>query len=184
MNRVSGMVAAALAIVAATVGGLAVGGWVLRGSSHVSTSSSASQSPATSPSMTAGLPTALPSASVTPSPLPSPRSWLTASPSTGPVGTQVVLRGQNCSNPPPSPGSQRPAAYLYFGNQGDHNGTVGVSDLPSPPVSADGGFELTATIPSVLHGYQGRGGGSVMPGTYVFGSLPPYCSALFTLTPS
>jgi hypothetical protein len=111
------------------------------------------------------------SAAASPSVQPSVGS-LVVSPSSGRVGATVTLDGQGCNIP------GQPATF-FFGNQGDLSGTLGVVDIPNVAVDSSGRFHIVFVVPSNVHGYQGRGGGSVAPGLYEFGSLPPYCQATF-----
>ena len=99
-------------------------------------------------------------------------------PTAGPVGTVVSVAGHGCNNPGVS------YVYFYFGNPGGNlSGTLGSADF-TIPVDSSGVFHGRFTIPSSIHSYQGRGGGAVVPGAYVIASLPPYCSADFTVLSS
>lgn len=105
---------------------------------------------------------------------------LTVSPDSGPAGTTVVLEGSGCNNP-------GQPAYLVFEDAAPETGTatVGAETVSADiPVDEDGEFRTTYTIPSEFApgSRQGRGGGSLQPGLYQFGSRPVYCQAKFLLT--
>jgi hypothetical protein len=63
-------------------------------------------------------------------------------------------------------------------------GTVGGAEVTTVTTEAGGGFQAVFVIPPSFHGYQGRGGGAVKPGTYQFLSFPPLCATVFTVTAS
>jgi hypothetical protein len=119
-----------------------------------------------------------PSASHQPSLRPSP-NWgpISISPDHGPIGTRVVLQGSDCANSGHSPN-------LVFINEGATGltGTVGGAEVTTVTTDAGGHFQAVFVIPSSFHGYQGRGGGTVKPGTYQFLSFPPTCATVFTVT--
>jgi hypothetical protein len=77
------------------------------------------------------------------------------------VGAVVTLDGAGCRNP-------GQPTYLVFEGTG----------------FGDGHFHLAFTIPAELHSLQGRGGGSVRPGTYDFVSKPVLCSTPFAVAAS
>ena len=120
------------------------------------------------------LPTPSPHTPLTPQP-----NWglISVTPDRGPIGTRVLIRGSGCGNPGHPP-------YLSFTNEGvpGLTGTVGADDLKAIATDANDHFEADYVIPASLHGYQGRGGGAVTPGTYQFLSFPPTCASVFTVT--
>ena len=140
--------------------------------------------PAASPA--AGL-VSSPTADASPSPTASPsqtycrtsvqKGCLTVTPSSGPVGTVVVLEGSGCNNP-------GQLAYFAFesSHYGTQTGTEGAVDIPNVPVDGAGHFRITFSIPQQLHALQQHGGGRVLPGTYSIDSLPILCQATFTVT--
>jgi hypothetical protein len=102
---------------------------------------------------------------------------LTVTPSSGPVGTTVVLEGVGCNNP-----GQPVSLAFGIGGPEPGGGTVGAVGLPEVSPNADGSFRTSFVIPSVLGPYQGRGGGATVPGTYTFFSFPLLCGTKFTVT--
>jgi len=118
--------------------------------------------------------------SATPAALPS-AGVMAVTPTAGPVGTTVTVRGRDCGNPA-SPTS----VHVYFGNDGepDLTGSVGAADLGAVSADSIGGFLLTFTIPASFLPFQGRGGGLVRPGTYNFATEPPLCLAGFVVLPT
>jgi hypothetical protein len=129
----------------------------------------------------AGCQTEVPSSS-SPSHQPSLRpssSWgpISVSPDHGPIGTRVTLLGNDCANSGHPPN-------LVFINEGEPGltGTVGGAEVTTVTTDANGHFQAVFVIPSSFHGYQGRGGGAVKPGTYQFLSFPPACATVFTVT--
>lgn len=111
---------------------------------------------------------------------PSP-NWgpISASPDHGPIGTRVVLQGNDCANLGHAPN-------LVFINEGGMGltGTVGGAEVTTTTTDASGRFQAVFVIPPSFHGYQGRGGGAIKPGTYQFLSFPPLCAMVFTVTVS
>ena len=99
---------------------------------------------------------------------------LTVSPSSGPVGTKVTVQGQGCANP----GAE--TVRLVF--QSGPGGTTGAVDFGEIPVDGQGRFRTRVTIPAELDPLQGVGGGPTQPGSYVFVTRPPICTAAFTVT--
>ena len=61
-------------------------------------------------------------------------------------------------------------------------GTDGIAGLGDFGNDAQGRFRATVTIPDRLGPYQGSPGGPTHPGTYAFGTKPPTCMGLFTVT--
>jgi hypothetical protein len=102
---------------------------------------------------------------------------LTVSPSSGPVGTTVTVRGSNCNL-----GSTAASTYLVF--QSGPRGTVGAVDFGEIPTDRQGRFRATVTIPARLDPLQGIGGGPTRPGSYQFTTRPPACAGSFTVTSS
>jgi hypothetical protein len=170
----------AVAMFAVLVGGLFFG---LRASRLSGTAGPSlnSPAPAASPSLNSPAPTASPSATASASACPPPSvaatGCLLVTPSSGPVGSAVVIEGTGCSYPGRS-------AYLVFEDAVRHDGaTVGGVDIPNVPVDANGHLRLTFTIPTTLHPIQQNGGGPTMPGTYAFVSRPVgFCWVEFTVT--
>jgi hypothetical protein len=101
---------------------------------------------------------------------------LVVSPSSGPVGTEVTVKGQGCNNP----GSASTSSHLVF--QRGQGGTVGAVDFGEIPNDDQGRFRTTVTIPARMDGLQGIGGGPTRPGTFQFTTRPPVCAATFTVT--
>jgi hypothetical protein len=102
---------------------------------------------------------------------------LTVTPSSGPVGTKVIVAGSNCD-----PGSTSASTYLVF--QNGPGGTVGAVDFGDIPNDKQGRFRTTVTVPARLDVLQGIGGGLTRPGTYQFITRPPACAGTFTVTSS
>jgi hypothetical protein len=98
---------------------------------------------------------------------------LTVTPNRGPVGTRVTVEGQGCD-----PGSAT-TTLILTSSTGGTDGIAGLGDFDN---DAQGRFRATVTIPDRLDPYQGSPGGPVRPGTYAFGSKPPACMGLFTVT--
>ncbi|HZD00631.1 MAG TPA: LPXTG cell wall anchor domain-containing protein [Actinomycetes bacterium] len=101
-------------------------------------------------------------------------STISVTPSRGPVGTRVVVRGRNCANP------GAPTTRLVFQSGGA--GTIGAVDLGEIPNDRQGRFQTTVTIPARLDPLQGVGGGRTQSGSYTFTTRPPVCAASFTVT--
>jgi hypothetical protein len=97
---------------------------------------------------------------------------LTLTPDRGPVGTRVTVEGQGCD-----PGSA--TTLVLTSSTGGTDGIAGLGEFRN---DAEGRFRATVTIPDRLDPYQGSPGGPVRPGTYAFGSKPPACMGLFTVT--
>ena len=97
---------------------------------------------------------------------------LTVTPNRGPVGTRVTVEGQGCD-----PGSA--TTLVLTSSTGGTDGIAGLGEFDN---DAEGRFRATVTIPDRLDPYQGSPGGPVRPGTYAFGSKPPACMGLFTVT--
>jgi hypothetical protein len=98
---------------------------------------------------------------------------LTVTPNRGPVGTQVTVEGQGCD-----PGSATTLLVLTSST----GGTDGIAGLGEFRNDAQGRFRATVTIPDRLDPYQNSPGGLTRPGTYAFGTKPPACMGLFTVT--
>jgi hypothetical protein len=98
---------------------------------------------------------------------------LTVTPNRGPVGTSVTVEGQGCD-----PGSATTALVLTS-STGGTDGIAGLGDFDN---DAQGRFRATVTIPDRLDPYQGSPGGPTRPGSYAFGTKPPVCMGLFTVT--
>jgi LPXTG-motif cell wall-anchored protein len=101
---------------------------------------------------------------------------LVVSPTSGPVGTEVTVKGQGCNNP----GSTSTSTLLVF--QSGQNATVGAVGFGEIPNDNQGRFRTTVTIPAAMDPLQGVGGGPTRPGTYQFTTRPPICNATFTVT--
>jgi hypothetical protein len=158
----------AVAMFAVLVGGLFFG---LRASRPSGTAGPSLNSPAPTAS-----PSATASASACPPPSVAATGCLVLTPSSGPVGSVVVLEGTGCSYPGRN-------AYLVFEDGARSDGaTVGAVDIPNVPVDANGHFRVTFTIPATLHPIQQHGGGPTMPGTYAFVSRPVICYTPFVVT--
>lgn len=128
--------------------------------------------------VTSTSPTATPSiATLSPSPVAG--GTLQITPASAPVGTTVLIRGRGCNNPGVSF-----ADLTLEGSPGWTTGTEGAFDLGPVNVASDGSFSYRLTIPSRFApgSLQGRGGGTLVPGTYALVSHPPYCQAMFTVT--
>jgi LPXTG-motif cell wall-anchored protein len=103
-----------------------------------------------------------------------PPQGLTVTPSSGPVGTEVIVEGRGCGN------LDEPVRLVF---QSGATGTVGAVDLGEFPVSEQDAFRATAVlIPATMDPLQGVGGGPTRPGTYQFTTRPPVCTATFTVT--
>jgi hypothetical protein len=98
---------------------------------------------------------------------------LTVTPNRGPVGTRVTVEGQGCD-----PGSATTMLVLTS-STGGTDGIAGLGDFDN---DAQGRFRATVTIPDRLDPYQGSPGGPTRPGSYAFGTKPPVCMGLFTVT--
>jgi hypothetical protein len=98
---------------------------------------------------------------------------LTVTPNRGPVGTRVTVEGQGCD-----PGSATTLLVLTSST----GGTDGMTGLGEFRNDAQGRFRATVTIPDRLDPYQGSPGGPTRPGSYAFGTKPPACMGLFTVT--
>jgi hypothetical protein len=98
---------------------------------------------------------------------------LTVTPNRGPVGTRVTVEGQGCD-----PGSATTTLVLTS-STGGTDGIAGLGDFDN---DAQGRFRATVTIPDRLDPYQGSPGGPTRPGSYAFGTRPPVCMGLFTVT--
>jgi hypothetical protein len=106
------------------------------------------------------------------------QSELTVTPSSGPVGTAVVLEGKECNNP-------GHPAYLVYQNGEEGAATVGADTVSiNIPVDEEGQFRVTYVIPPEFApgSLQGRGGGPLQPGVYFFVSRPVLCQAKFLVT--
>jgi hypothetical protein len=101
---------------------------------------------------------------------------LVVSPSSGPVGTKVIVEGSNCNNR----GSASTSTDLVF--QSGQDGTVGAVGFGQIPNDSQGRFRTTVTIPARMDPLQDVGGGPTRPGTYQFTTRPPICNAIFTVT--
>lgn len=103
---------------------------------------------------------------------------LSVEPSSGPVGTEVVLEGEGCWA---REGADHTS--LTFGSKPSWGaGTHGADDLPGIRTDDQGRFRATYVIPGELDSIQGEGGGTVEPAAYAFWSNPPKCSADFEVT--
>jgi hypothetical protein len=99
---------------------------------------------------------------------------LTVTPSSGPVGTKVIVEGRGCGN------LDEPVRLVFQSGPG---GSVGAVDLGEFPLSEQDAFRATeVTIPARMDPLQGVGGGPTRPGTYQFATRPPVCAATFTVT--
>ncbi len=98
---------------------------------------------------------------------------LSACPGTVNVGATIVLEGAGCS----APGST--SVKLSF-DRADGSGGVGLADITA---DASGRFHATFVVPAQLDPLQQHGGGPTTPGTYLFSSHPPYCTAEVTVAP-
>ena len=97
---------------------------------------------------------------------------LTVTPNQGPVGTRVTVEGQGCD-----PGST--TLLVLTSSTGGTDGMTGLGEFRN---DAQGRFRATVTIPGRLDPYQNSPGGPTRPGTYAFGTKPPTCMGLFTVT--
>jgi hypothetical protein len=105
-------------------------------------------------------------------------SHLAASPSSGPVGTRVMLTGTGCGY------VGHPVNLRFF--RGSPHGTSGSDDtgLRNIQPDPDGSFRVTYRIPSRFKegSLNGSGGGPLYSGTYEFSSEPPFCTTEFRVT--
>ncbi len=101
-------------------------------------------------------------------------------PAVAPIGSVVRISGLGCH----TPGGP---AIIYFGSAPQVGTSVtpaGSAELGRFPVDADGRFEVTVTLPTVLLPIQGQGGGAVTPGSYAIYSKPAeLCRTALTVTP-
>lgn len=130
--------------------------------------------------------TASPDLAASPPPTPVPSQvcaeyrsagYLSVCPSAGPIGSTVVVEGTGCNNP------GQPVYLVFLGDRPMTTGTVGAQDLGRVLTDQRGYFRVTYRIPAEFGAIQGRGGGVITPGTYLFESRPPYCGVTFTVVP-
>ena len=99
---------------------------------------------------------------------------LTVNPSSGPVGSAVIVEGRGCGN------LDEPVRLVF---QSGATGTIGAVDLGEFSVSEQDAFRATeVVIPAQMDPLQGVGGGPTRPGIYQFTTRPPVCTATFTVT--